>query len=100
MNLKKPCQPTETKRLFQKKTGKAALFSCYTAATSQANSSIGRAPVSKTGGWGFDSLLACHVESTSLYLLLFLPSLIRHHRLKFEHAQFLERFPYRYQTTA
>ena len=26
----------------------------------QASSSIGRAPVSKTGGWGFDSLLACH----------------------------------------
>ena len=25
----------------------------------QASSSIGRAPVSKTGGWGFDSLLAC-----------------------------------------
>jgi hypothetical protein len=23
------------------------------------SSSIGRAPVSKTGGWGFDSLLAC-----------------------------------------
>ena len=23
-------------------------------------SSIGRAPVSKTGGWGFESLLACH----------------------------------------
>ena len=26
----------------------------------QASSSIGRAPVSKTGGWGFESLLACH----------------------------------------
>ncbi len=26
----------------------------------EASSSIGRAPVSKTGGWGFDSLLACH----------------------------------------
>ena len=25
----------------------------------KANSSIGRAPVSKTGGWGFDSLLSC-----------------------------------------
>jgi preprotein translocase subunit SecE len=25
----------------------------------KASSSIGRAPVSKTGGWGFDSLLAC-----------------------------------------
>src|SRR4051812_3033577 len=24
------------------------------------SSSIGRAPVSKTGGWGFDSLLSCH----------------------------------------
>ena len=29
----------------------------------QASSSIGRAPVSKTGGWGFDSLLACHTRS-------------------------------------
>ena len=26
----------------------------------KASSSIGRAPVSKTGGWGFDPLLACH----------------------------------------
>ena len=25
-------------------------------------SSIGRAPVSKTGGWGFDSLRSCHNE--------------------------------------
>ena len=28
--------------------------------TIQASSSIGRAAVSKTAGWGFDSLLACH----------------------------------------
>ena len=27
----------------------------------QASSSIGRAAVSKTAGWGFDSLLACHL---------------------------------------
>ena len=26
----------------------------------EASSTIGSAPVSKTGGWGFDSLLACH----------------------------------------
>ena len=26
----------------------------------QANSSIGRASVSKTEGWGFEALLACH----------------------------------------
>jgi hypothetical protein len=26
----------------------------------KASSSIGRAAVSKTAGWGFDSLLACH----------------------------------------
>ena len=25
----------------------------------EASSSIGRVPVSKTGGWGFDALLAC-----------------------------------------
>ena len=29
--------------------------------SSQASSSIGRAAVSKTAGWGFDSLLACHL---------------------------------------
>jgi preprotein translocase subunit SecE len=29
----------------------------------KASSSIGRAPVSKTGGWGFDSLLACQIRS-------------------------------------
>ena len=28
----------------------------------QASSSIGRAAVSKTAGWGFDSLLACHLQ--------------------------------------
>ena len=28
----------------------------------KASSSIGRAPVSKTGGWGFDPLLACHPD--------------------------------------
>ena len=27
----------------------------------KASSSIGRAAVSKTAGWGFDSLLACHL---------------------------------------
>ena len=32
----------------------------------KANSSIGRAPVSKTGGWGFESLLACHQRSRQL----------------------------------
>ena len=29
--------------------------------TIQASSSIGRAAVSKTAGWGFDSLLACQI---------------------------------------
>ena len=34
----------------------------------QASSSIGRAAVSKTAGWGFASLLACHLAgSLSLY---------------------------------
>ena len=28
----------------------------------QASSSIGRAAVSKTAGWGFDSLLACQFD--------------------------------------
>ena len=32
----------------------------------QASSSIGRAPVSKTGGWGFDSLLACQMRPAQL----------------------------------
>ena len=30
----------------------------------QASGSIGRAPVSKTGGWGFESLLACHYNKS------------------------------------
>ena len=29
---------------------------------SQGSSSIGRVPVSKTGGWGFESLLPCEDE--------------------------------------
>ena len=32
----------------------------YPREVQQASSSIGRAAVSKTAGWGFDSLLACH----------------------------------------
>jgi preprotein translocase subunit SecE len=34
----------------------------------QASSSIGRAPVSKTGGWGFDSLLAC--QSVGVFMAM------------------------------
>ncbi len=30
---------------------------------SKASSSIGRAAVSKTAGWGFDSLLACQIRN-------------------------------------
>ena len=33
---------------------------CLSGRGVKASSSIGRAPVSKTGGWGFDPLLACH----------------------------------------
>ncbi len=36
----------------------------------QASSSIGRAAVSKTAGWGFDSLLACHLKQIKVALLL------------------------------
>src|SRR5690606_37914886 len=32
----------------------------------KASSSIGRAPVSKTGCWGFESLLACHLSVLKL----------------------------------
>jgi hypothetical protein len=39
----------------------------------QANSSIGRAAVSKTAGWGFKSLLACQLHS-------FQPSAVNLHR--------------------
>ena len=31
--------------------------------TQQASGSIGRAAVSKTAGWGFETLLACHSQS-------------------------------------
>jgi hypothetical protein len=34
-------------------------------ARAQASSSIGGAPVSKTGGWGFESLLACQPVDAS-----------------------------------
>ena len=37
----------------------------------EVRSSIGRAPVSKTGGWGFDSLRACDVLVWVKVLLLF-----------------------------
>ena len=30
----------------------------------EGSSSIGRAPVSKTGGWGFKSLLPCTIQKT------------------------------------
>ena len=38
-------------------------FCDHCTSPAQASSSIGRAPVSKTGGWGFDSLLACQLRS-------------------------------------
>ena len=34
----------------------------------QASSSIGRAAVSKTAGWGFDSLLACQLKTVNVEL--------------------------------
>ncbi len=37
-----------------------AVWLIYPREVQQASSSIGRAAVSKTAGWGFDSLLACH----------------------------------------
>ena len=44
--------------------GNASLFSRFKKSTSKkASSSIGRAAVSKTAGWGFDSLLACHLKA-------------------------------------
>ena len=36
----------------------------------QASSSIGRAAVSKTAGWGFDSLLACHFLNVRIHKLI------------------------------
>ena len=36
----------------------------------QASSSIGRAAVSKTAGWGFDSLLACHFFKFRIHKLI------------------------------
>ena len=36
----------------------------------QASSSIGRAAVSKTAGWGFDSLLACHFFNIRIHKLI------------------------------
>lgn len=36
----------------------------------QASSSIGRAAVSKTAGWGFDSLLACHFYHLWIHKLI------------------------------
>ena len=41
----------------------------------QASSSIGRAPVSKTGGWGFDSLLACQNLNENRALIFQAPDL-------------------------
>ena len=43
--------------------------SCYellatTYRLEKVSSAIGRAPVSKTGGWGFETLLTCHLQPT------------------------------------
>lgn len=40
----------------------------------QASSSIGRAAVSKTAGWGFDSLLACQISQVNLAFLHEIPN--------------------------
>ena len=40
----------------------------------QASSSIGRAAVSKTAGWGFGSLLACQISQVNLAFLHEIPN--------------------------
>ena len=40
----------------------------------QASSSIGRAAVTKTAGWGFDSLLACQISKVNLAFLHEIPN--------------------------
>src|SRR5690606_978901 len=42
---------------------RTSYFNLLTSARLQASSSIGRASVSKTEGWGFDSLLACQIPA-------------------------------------
>ena len=46
-------------RCAARHAGRCRTGGLVTASRSEVRSSIGRAPVSKTGGWGFDSLRAC-----------------------------------------
>jgi elongation factor Tu len=53
-------KPVAMERAFASRSARAAGRSVRAPSPrSSSNSSIGRAPVSKTGGWGFDSLRSC-----------------------------------------
>jgi hypothetical protein len=45
---------------LRKRDGENSGYELPNHGTQQASSSIGRASVSKTEGWGFETLLACH----------------------------------------
>ena len=56
--MKSKKSKVESKRI--RTAGYFSLCALYFELSFKASSSIGRAAVSKTAGWGFDSLLACH----------------------------------------
>ena len=58
----------------------------------QASSSIGRAAVSKTAGWGFDSLLACHFFNILLHKLIPMESRSVQSSSRFDIAKWLVVF--------
>ena len=52
-------QPSDRDRPHSRRSVRRSALSCSARTAPKGSSSIGRAPVSKTGGWGFDSLLPC-----------------------------------------
>ena len=58
----------------------------------QASSSIGRAAVSKTAGWGFDSLLACHFFNIRIHKLIPMESKAVQSKSRFDVVKWLVVF--------
>ncbi len=76
MDIREKCRERATKFAieygFTNVSGSARISNGLTitgSLTVVTGSSIGRAPVSKTGGWGFDSLPACYIAGVLVYRL-------------------------------
>ena len=63
LELKKYCRRSASTRRTKKRERSSGVVQTESCCLRYERSSTGRAPVSKTGGWGFDSLRSCYREA-------------------------------------